>query len=104
MGVIIKESEVNPVGIVHSLGFDYSMTDGERYISPTNLMNKYAVDKERMDEIAERIANRQPIKEWSAIYWIAVAIGHILEWVVKHEHSNVANGSDNGTTDSSKGE
>ena len=79
-------------------------TDGERYISPTNLMNKYAVDKERMDEIAERIANRQPIKEWSAIYWIAVAIGHILEWIVKHERNNVANGSDNGTTDNGKGE
>ena len=78
-------------------------TDGERYISPTNLMNKYAVDKERMDEIAERIANRL-IKEWSAIYWMAVAIGHFLEWMVKHEHSNVANGSDNGTTDNGKGE
>ena len=82
---------------------DYSMTDGERYISPTNLMNKYAVDKERMDEIAERIANRQ-IKEWSAIYWIAVAIGHILEWIIRHERNNVANGSDNGTTDNGKGE
>ena len=78
-------------------------TDGERYISPTNLMNKYAVDKERMDEIAERIANRQ-IKEWSAIYWMAVAIGHILEWIIRHERNNVANGSDNGTTDNGKGE
>ena len=82
---------------------DYSMTDGERYISPTNLMNKYAVDKERMDEIAERIANRQ-IKEWAAIYWMAVAIGHILEWIIRHERNNVANGSDNGTTDNGKGE
>ena len=79
------------------------MTDGERYISPTNLMNKYAVDKERMDEIAERIANRQ-IKEWSAIYWMAVAIGHILEWIIRHERNNVANGSDNSTTDNGKGE
>lgn len=48
-------------------------------------MGKYSKDKERMDEIAERIANRQPIKEWTAIYWMAVAIGHLLEWVVKHE-------------------
>ena len=82
---------------------DYSMTDGERYISPTNLMNKYAVDKERMDEIAERIANRQ-IKEWSAIYWMAVTLGHILEWIIRHERNNVANGSDNSTTDNGKGE
>ena len=99
---MIKESEVNPVGVAHSLGFDYSMTDGERYISPTNLMNKYAVDKERMDEIAECIANRQPIKEWSAIYWIAVAIGHILEWIVKHGTDGI--GADNSTADADKGE
>ena len=79
-------------------------TDGERYISPTNLMNKYAVDKERMDEIAERLVHRQDIWQDRYIYWIAVAIGHILEWVVKHEHSNVADGSGDGTTDSSKGE
>ena len=80
------------------------MTDGERYISPTNTMNKYTRDKQRMDEIAERLSQRQDIWQDRYIYWIAVAIGHILEWVVKHEHSNVANGSDNGTTDSSKGE
>lgn len=47
-------------------------------------MSKYTKDKERMDEIAEAIANREPIKEWSALYWMAVAIGHLLEWVVKH--------------------
>lgn len=48
-------------------------------------MGKYSDDKERMDEIAYKIANREPIKEWAAIYWMAVAIGHLLEWVVKHE-------------------
>ena len=47
-------------------------------------MSKYTKDKERMDYIAEAIANREPIKEWSALYWMAVAIGHLLEWVVKH--------------------
>ena len=46
-------------------------------------MGKYTEDKKHMDEIAERIANRQPLKEWAAIYWLAVAVGHILEWVVK---------------------
>ena len=50
-----------------------------------SLMNKYVKDKERMDEIAERIASRQPIKEWACLYWMAVAIGHLLEWVVKHD-------------------
>ena len=74
------------------------IADGE------NRMSKYSRDKERMDEIAERLSERQDIWQDRYIYWIAVAIGHILEWVVKHEHSNVANGSDNGTTDSSKGE
>lgn len=48
-------------------------------------MGKYTTDKERMDEIADKISNREPIKEWAAIYWMAVAIGHLLEWVVKHE-------------------
>lgn len=66
-------------------------------------MSKYTQDKERMDEIAGKLSHRQDIWQDRYIYWIAVAIGHILEWVVKHEHSNVANGSNNGTTDRSKG-
>ncbi len=49
------------------------------------MSSKYAEDKERMDYIADRIANREPIKEWVCIYWMAVAIGHLLEWVVRHE-------------------
>ena len=48
-------------------------------------MSKYVKDKERMDEIAERIASREPIKEWACLYWMAVAIGHLIEWVVKHD-------------------
>ena len=48
-------------------------------------MSKYSRDKERMDEIAERLSQRQDIWQDRYIYWIAVAIGHILEWVVKHE-------------------
>ena len=70
---------------------------------PNKVMSKYGTDKERMDIIAERLVHRQDIWQDRYIYWIAVAIGHILEWVVKHEHSNVVDGSDNGTTDS-KGE
>jgi len=52
-------------------------------------MSKYTDDKERIDEITEIIANKQPMKEWVAMYWMAVAIGHILEWIVKEGESNV---------------
>ena len=47
-------------------------------------MNRYVEDKERIDKITELIANQEPVKEWACIYWMAVAIGHILEWIVKH--------------------
>ena len=67
-------------------------------------MSKYTEDKKNMDEIADKLSERQDIWQDRYIYWIAVAIGHLLEWVVKHEHSNVADGSGDGTTDSSKGE
>lgn len=46
-------------------------------------MGKYTEDKERIDKITELIANQEPVKEWVCIYWMAVAIGHILEWMVK---------------------
>ena len=52
-------------------------------------MNKFIKDKERIDEITEIIANKEPMKEWVAMYWMAVAIGHILEWIVKKGESNV---------------
>ena len=48
-------------------------------------MSKYAEDKERVDKITELIANQEPVKEWVCIYWLAVAVEHLLEWVVKHE-------------------
>lgn len=48
-------------------------------------MGKYTEDKERMDKITERLSTRQDIWQDRYIYWIAVAIGHILEWVVRHE-------------------
>ena len=48
-------------------------------------MGKYREDKERMDHIAEKLSNKEPIKEWSILYWMAVAIGHLIEWVIRHE-------------------
>lgn len=48
-------------------------------------MSKYVEDKEKMDIITERLSQRQDIWQDRYIYWMAVAIGHILEWVVKNE-------------------
>ena len=52
-------------------------------------MSKYTEDKERMDEIASKLSHRQDIWQDRYIYWIAVAIGHILERIVKKGESNV---------------
>ena len=49
-------------------------------------MNKYSRDKERMDEIAERLSQRQDIWQDRYIYWIAVALGHILEWIIRRQN------------------
>ena len=46
-------------------------------------MSKCAEDKEHMDEIASKLSKRQDIWQDRFIYWMAVAIGHILEWIVK---------------------
>ena len=49
-------------------------------------MSKYTEDKERIDKITELIANQEPVKEWVCIYWMAVAIGHILEHITRKAH------------------
>lgn len=56
-----------------------------RIVAGENQMTKDALrkDKERMDEIAERLSSNEPIKEWAILYWMAVAIGHLLEWAVR---------------------
>lgn len=69
---------------------------------PNKVMSKYRTDKERMDIIAERLVHRQDIWQDRYIYWIAVAIGHILEWIVKHGTNRID--ADNSITDSDKGE
>ena len=53
-------------------------------------MNKYSVDRERMDQIAERLSERQDIWQDRYIYWIAVTLGHILEWIVKNGSNAVS--------------
>jgi len=42
-------------------------------------------DKKRMDKYADKIARQEPVKEWMVIYALLVAVGHLLEWVAKHE-------------------
>ena len=69
---------------------------------PNKVMSKYRTDKERMDIITERLVHRQDIWQDRYIYWIAVAIGHILEWIVKHGTDGID--ADNSITDSYKGE
>ena len=62
---------------------------GRRIADGENLMSKYKEDKEHMDEIAYKLSERQDIWQDRYIYWMAVAIGHILEWIVKKGESNV---------------
>lgn len=60
-------------------------TNHKRIVVGSEDMTKDALrkDKERMDEIAERLSSNEPIKEWAILYWMAVAIGHLLEWAVR---------------------
>lgn len=39
-------------------------------------------DKERMDEIAEKLSRKTDARQDRYLYWMAVAIGHLLEWAV----------------------
>jgi hypothetical protein len=56
-------------------------------ISPQMIMrNKYQADKERIDIITERLVHRQDIWQDRYIYYIAVAIGHILEYITRETH------------------
>ena len=57
-----------------------------RIADGVNRMNKYTRDKERMDEIAERLSERQDIWQDRYVYWIAVALGHILEYITRKTH------------------
>ena len=44
-------------------------------------------DKNRMDKICYDIAFKKKLKIVTIFYWEAVAIGHLLEWIVTHERS-----------------
>ena len=57
-----------------------------RIADGVNRMNRYTRDKERMDEITERLSQRQDIWQDRYIYWIAVALGHILEWIIRRQN------------------
>lgn len=42
-------------------------------------------DARRMEEITEKTANRCDIWQDRYVYWIAVAIVHILTWIMRRE-------------------
>ena len=44
-------------------------------------------DKNRMDKICDDIAFKRKLKTVTIFYWEAVAIGHLLEWIVNHKRS-----------------
>ena len=45
--------------------------------------NKLVQDAERMEEITERLVERDDIWQDRYIYWIAVAVLHLLQEVLK---------------------
>ena len=49
-------------------------------------MSVYTEDKKNMDEIADKLADRQDIWQDRYVYWMAVAIGHILEWIERRRN------------------
>lgn len=46
---------------------------------------KWVDDAERMENIECKIQFREPIKEWACMYWLAVAVKHLIEWAIKQE-------------------
>ena len=46
---------------------------------------KYTEDAERMEQIAERLSRRSDIWQDRFLYWMAVAILHVLQWINKKE-------------------
>ena len=54
-------------------------------IGDNAITSKYTEDKKNMDEIADKLSERQDIWQDRFIYWMAVAIGHILEWIINRK-------------------
>lgn len=54
-------------------------------IGDNAIMSKYTEGKKNMDEIADKLSERQDIWQDRFVYWMAVAIGHILEWIINRK-------------------
>ena len=49
------------------------------------LREELAKDASRMEEISEKTASRCDIWQDRYVYWIAVAIVHILTWILRRD-------------------
>lgn len=49
-------------------------------------MKQLLKDKDRMEEIALRTVDRADIWQDRFIYWMAVALIHILDWIIRKEN------------------
>lgn len=66
-------------------GYAYVALEERLKEIPAAGKSRYTEDKDRMDEIADKLAERQDIWQDRFIYWMAVAIGHILEWIINRK-------------------
>ena len=51
----------------------------------TSLRDALIKDLAHMEEACERTANRTEIWQDRIIYWMAVALGHIITWILRRE-------------------
>ena len=50
------------------------------------MKNKFTKDADNMLEVMDRTAGRADIWQDRCIYWMAVAIFHILEWIIRKDY------------------
>jgi len=50
------------------------------------MMKELKKDAERMLEVMDRTAGRSDIWQDRCVYWMAVAIFHILEWIIRKDY------------------
>ena len=48
------------------------------------MIDELKTDMSRMEDVMSRTATRADIWQDRCVYWMAVAIGPTLEWIVKH--------------------
>jgi hypothetical protein len=51
------------------------------------LRDELLKDLRHMEEACERTANRREIWQDRIVYWMAVALFHVITWIIKKEDS-----------------